>query len=165
MVHSRQGFAKAYLLVFMEGVSLGFLAGLKALSPNSSVKRCLMVDVLTSAPVSNKSDRIFLLEMVGEQTTIFFIMWSSLWLVTLDLPALCKSWIPPNVWNLMMAWWIAALLNFSFLEICLSEHHFHTRKFLTSKQLITLFLSMFLAAKLATILNSFVSNTTRLSKS
>jgi len=58
----------------MEGVSLGFLAGLKALSPNSSVKRCLMVDVLTSAPVSNKSDRIFLLEMVGEQTTIFFIM-------------------------------------------------------------------------------------------
>jgi len=37
-----------------------------------------MVDVLPSAPVSNKCGRIFLLEVVGECTTIFFTLTGNL---------------------------------------------------------------------------------------
>ena len=47
---------------------------------------------LTSAPVSNKSDQIFSSKVVSKRTTIFFLMWSSLWLVTLGLLVPLKSW-------------------------------------------------------------------------
>jgi len=56
--------------------------------------------------VINKADQIFLLEVMGERTTILFVMWSSLWLVTLGLQALCTSWKLQNVLNLMTGWWI-----------------------------------------------------------
>ena len=59
----------------------------------------------------------------GECITIFFIMWSSLWLVTLGLPALLKSWKLLNVVNLAIAWWLAVLrtsvcLIMAFMNTC-----------------------------------------------
>ena len=58
----------------MEGVSLDFLAGLLAFSPNSSAKRRFMVDVLATVRLSNDADLIFLLGLVGERTAILFEM-------------------------------------------------------------------------------------------
>jgi len=109
-----------YLLAFMASVSLGFLAGLQALSPNSSLKRRFMVDVLTSAPVSN-------------------IIWSSLcwkWWVSTP-PTSCHVIIslagnlepnsPVQILKttkrfLTTAWWSAVLLNYSFFDIFLFEY-------------------------------------------
>jgi len=117
------------------------------------------VDVLASAPVSNKSGQFFLLKVVGERTPIFFILWSSLGLVTMGPPALLKSWKLPNVLNLVTAWWIAVLLNFSFSDICLSEYPFSCNIILfdLSTPDKTTFLSIFSAAKLGIILNILAS--------
>ena len=69
--------AKAYLIAFMEGISLSFLAGfladLSAFSRISSVKRRFMVVLLTTVPLSNKANLIFLLQLAGKRIIILFI--------------------------------------------------------------------------------------------
>ena len=83
-------------------------------------------------------------------------MWSYLWLVTLGLPALIKSWKLPNVLNLLTAWSTAVLLNLSSLNNGLSEYPSSCN--VTNFDLFAIdnpFLPMFSAAELATILIIF----------
>ena len=83
--------AKVYRLAFIAGVRRGFPTGLLDFKPNSRERRRETVMRPTVTPLSSKAARTLLIELSGDLVTILFMRWSSLIVVFLGLPVLCKS--------------------------------------------------------------------------
>jgi len=122
---------------------------------------------VTSASVSNKSDQILLLKVASKRNTIFFIMWSSLWLVTLGTsPAqVLKSTKHLESGDFLMDYSLAELKFVRYLPFWVPLFMQYNNTYLTYSHLKTPFFPIFSAAKLVTILNVLAFKTTRSLKS
>ena len=77
-VQLRWTLTKLRLFFFIRGVSRGFRAGLQAFKPKFMYSRREIVDRLILTTAWESSLRIFLLELNGDRTAIFLMIWSSL---------------------------------------------------------------------------------------